>query len=161
MADTGDNLRFRPSVSLWVFPEDDPGDLTRIEVTYPDGPHDVEALVIDPADGTPYLFTKGARSQVFAVGSDGRTTLVTTVPLAFVTGADVSADGRTLAVLAVRTTHVWRRAPGQSWAGVLARPADCVLDAGRGEAVAFELDGTALVTLPEGAGSPLARTSIA
>ena len=54
-ADTGDNNKSRSTVALHkVSPS---GAVERFRVTYPDGKHDAEALLIDKS-GTPYIVTK-------------------------------------------------------------------------------------------------------
>jgi len=71
LADTGDNLEFRPFVTVYAIPEPPPperaGDTlgaTRapalVRLRYPDGPHDVEALYVSPRDTALYLVSKGA-----------------------------------------------------------------------------------------------------
>jgi hypothetical protein len=163
LADTGDNFRFRPSVRLYGFREDGTGDTEIRRFTYPDGPQDVEALAVDPVEGTVFVFSKGDSSTVYRVPEDGGDAeVVATLPLATVTAAELSPDGVTLAVHTLRTTHLWRRASvDEPWSEVLARTADCSIDAGPGEAVTFTLDGASLVTVAEGDGSPLLVTPIA
>ena len=67
IGDTGDNGENRRSVRLYRVPEPDsaargPAGVTgraeALEVTYPDGPHDVEAMYVEP-DGGVVLITKG------------------------------------------------------------------------------------------------------
>ncbi|HEY3221291.1 MAG TPA: hypothetical protein VGJ80_11215 [Gemmatimonadales bacterium] len=71
LADTGDNLEFRPFVTIYAIPEPQPperaGDTlgtTRapavLRLRYPDGPHDVEAVYVSPRDTAVYLVSKGA-----------------------------------------------------------------------------------------------------
>jgi len=71
LADTGDNLEFRPFVTIYAIPEPAPperaGDtlgMTRapavLQLRYPDGPHDVEAVYVSPRDTAVYLVSKGA-----------------------------------------------------------------------------------------------------
>lgn len=70
MADTGDNLEFRPFVTIYAIPEPAPperaGDTlgtTRapavLRLRYPDGAHDVEAVYVSPRDTAVYLVSKG------------------------------------------------------------------------------------------------------
>lgn len=63
IADIGDNDRTRRSITVYRTPEPAPGDAEtdRVEVlraTYPDGPHDAEALIVLP-NGDLFLVTKG------------------------------------------------------------------------------------------------------
>src|SRR3712207_4730055 len=55
LADTGDNNGTRETVALIALRPD--GSAALFRLTYPDGPHDAEALLVAP-DGTPYLVTK-------------------------------------------------------------------------------------------------------
>ncbi len=83
--------------------------------TYPDGAHDAEALMVDPVSGDLVIVTKDwtltGHSQVFRAPGDlaaGSTTVleqVARLDLPFgtlVTGADVSADGRVVALRVLR-----------------------------------------------------------
>ena len=65
VADTGDNDEQRESVAVQVVEEPDvlaSGSLsaTTYELRYPDGPHDAEALLVDPRDMRVYLVTKAS-----------------------------------------------------------------------------------------------------
>ena len=71
LADTGDNLEFRPFVTIYAVPEPAPPErasdtsgTTRapavLRLRYPDGPHDVEAVYVSPRDTAVYLVSKGA-----------------------------------------------------------------------------------------------------
>jgi hypothetical protein len=65
VADTGDNSGDRKQVSLWLLPEPDPNGKAsqtstarELRFTYPDAPHDVEAMTVDPEAGLIYLVSK-------------------------------------------------------------------------------------------------------
>jgi len=71
LADTGDNLEFRPFVTIYAIPEPAPPErpsdtlaTTRapavLRLRYPDGSHDVEAVYVSPRDTAVYLASKGA-----------------------------------------------------------------------------------------------------
>jgi hypothetical protein len=67
LGDTGDNLGERPDISVFRF--DEPASLgsstveaTWYRFTYPDGPHDAEALLVAP-DGRLMIATKGLSGQ--------------------------------------------------------------------------------------------------
>jgi hypothetical protein len=70
LADTGDNLEFRPFVTIYAIPEPTPPErasdtlgTTRapavLQLRYPDGAHDVEAIYVSPRDTAVYLVSKG------------------------------------------------------------------------------------------------------
>ncbi|MFQ6047086.1 MAG: hypothetical protein ACE5PT_12155 [Gemmatimonadales bacterium] len=122
IADTGDNLERRSTVTIYIVPE--PARLPRdggtnptapahaLVVTYPDGPHDVEALAV-AGDGEISLFTKGGRSAIrryriaplerlaestVAVLTDTLAVPSPRRPLEWVTGAAYSPDGARIAL---------------------------------------------------------------
>lgn len=128
LADTGDNAAVRPSVSLYRIPVPAPGAVSvtaeAIPVAYPDGPHDVEAVMAEP-DGSVLLLTKEpGRSRIYRVPataapgpspgrSPGTSPGTSPVPVvaeavgefpvgdasrSVLTGADLSADGSTVAL---------------------------------------------------------------
>lgn len=73
VGDIGDNLAWRDSVSIYVLPEPEPGDLQasfdrRIDFRYPDGPRDAEALAVDVANQQLLILQKGpAPAGLYAV----------------------------------------------------------------------------------------------
>jgi hypothetical protein len=116
LADIGDNRANRARITVYRIPEPLSSDSASapadaIHATYPDGPHDAEALFVDPA-GRIYLVTKGERgsSAIYRYpesplpGSESRLEMVrmlSRVPLdrsARVTGATASANGRWVAL---------------------------------------------------------------
>jgi hypothetical protein len=74
IGDTGDNEERRPSVTIYRLPEPDVSGSSgasiaakaeAVELVYPDRPHDVEAMYVEP-DGAVMLITKGRRGGVLA-----------------------------------------------------------------------------------------------
>jgi hypothetical protein len=136
IADTGDNLQRRRSVAIYVIEEPgvlpEPGkradeDLraAKIEVRYPDGAHDVEALAVAP-EGDVFLITKGQKGRIklFRVPTGAvRETSVTAVQEGvldilpqralgrFVTGAAISPSGQRLVVRTYTEIGLYRRTP--------------------------------------------------
>ena len=113
IGDIGDNLSVRESLVVYAFPEPDPrhgdaeiDDVLAMELTYPDGAHNSEALFVD-SESRVYLLTKEANlSQLYAADfTDGVRVLeyVTTIEITsgairLVTAADLSSDGSRLLV---------------------------------------------------------------
>lgn len=62
VGDIGDNRRLRESVAVWRVPvarENRQVEPEVVELVYPDGPHDAEALVAHPLTGRLFVITKG------------------------------------------------------------------------------------------------------
>ncbi len=113
IADTGNNDLRRAELAVHQLAEPDPrGDTVPVRITrswrlkFPGGPFDCESLFIWKGHG--YVVSKvfkDARAQIFRFPLDGPTTttleLVATTKIESpVTGADVSADGRLLGLVA-------------------------------------------------------------
>jgi hypothetical protein len=171
LADTGDNNAVRETVALLALRPDGSSGVYRL--AFPDGPRDVEALLLAP-DGTPYLVSKevlGASrvyrpvSALVGSGTVGLTEVagvdltLTGTPggpvgragQLMVTGGAVSADGRYLALRTYTDAYVWPLS-GSDVAGALAgEPTRLALpEAPQGEAISFTADSTALVVAGEG-----------
>jgi hypothetical protein len=136
----------------------------RIELRYPDGPRDAEALLRDPVSGALVVVSKSftRRSGIYVARKPvaGTTTTMRragSLKLGAgeaVTAGDVSADGRTIALRTYTGAFVWKRRPGESVAAALTRrPCEAgtgLLAEGQGEALALAADGRAFYTVPEG-----------
>jgi hypothetical protein len=171
LADTGDNAQDRETVALIGLRPDGSSTLTRL--TYPDGAHDAEALLLAP-DGTPYVVTKevlGASSvyRPDAPLADGATVSMSRVlGLGFtltgtpggpvgragqllVTGGAVSADGQRIALRTYTDAYVWPL-EGSDVAGALSgEPVRVALpEAPQGEAIAFAGNDRDLLVSGEG-----------
>lgn len=180
-ADTGDNTAVRSTVALLALRPD--GTTAVFRLTYPDGPHDAEALLVAP-DGTPYLVTKevlGA-SGVFSPASplvDGGTVAMAEVagvgmtltgtaggPVGragqlLVTGGAVSADGRYLALRTYTDAYVWPLAGSDVVGAFGADPVRLPLpDSPQGEAISFTVDGSSLLVGSEGSPSDLTQVPL-
>jgi hypothetical protein len=171
IADIGDNGATRPTVALIAIRPDGATALYRL--TYPDGAHDAEALLIAP-DGTPYVVTKevlGASSVYRPVAGlvDGGTVAlgkVTTVTFTLtgtpggpvgragqllVTGGAVAPDGRHLALRTYTDAYVWPLSGSDVVAALTSVPARVALpESPQGEAITFTSDGASLVVGSEG-----------
>jgi hypothetical protein len=164
LADTGDNDLDRRTVALDRLTSD--GRAGRYRLTYPDGPHDVEALLLDHAD-VPYLVTKelGA-ARVYrptaGLAEPGPTPLVlvatvriesTSTPggpagsvgSVLVTGGAVSADGQVVALRTYTDAYLFSAPGGDIAAALMTVPVRIPLPGEpQGEALALAPDGTLL-----------------
>jgi hypothetical protein len=175
LSDTGDNKKARETVALHaVTPA---GKATLYRLTYPDGQHDVEALLLDKT-GTPYLITKDVlgEAKIYRpkgpLSSPGPTALesvgslsikstdtpggpVGSIGSVLVTGAASSADGTVLALRTYTDAYLYSAPDGDIVAGLQRNPVRVPLpNEKQGEAIAFEPDGT-LLSGSEGVGEQL------
>ena len=175
LSDTGDNDKKRDTVALLaVTPQ---GKTTLYRLTYPDGAHDVEALLLDPK-GTPYLVTKnpfgdtGVYRPAAAPKSPGPTALERVRSLNFkttdtpggpvgsfssvlVTGGATSSDGKVVALRTYTDAYLYSAPDGDVLAALGREPVRIPLpNEQQGEAIAFDPDGT-LLSAGEGTGQPV------
>ena len=171
VADTGDNDAQRATVALHVLRPGGSASLFRL--TYPDGPHDAEALLVAP-DGTPYVVTKEVLGSSGVYRPAGTLAEGATVPMErvatvnltltgtpggpvgragqlMVTGGAVASDGRALALRTYTDAYVWPLS-GSDVAGALAAaPVRVALPPSpQGEAISFGADSSGLVVASEG-----------
>jgi hypothetical protein len=177
LADTGDNFRRRPQVRLFRVPEPEQlGDATlpveALAFTYPDGPHNVESLLIDARSGRLAVITKTPDSlgDVYALDGLGPHETVKAVKLGtlrapqdvdrLTTGADLHPSGERLLL---RTyTRVWevRRPQAQRLEELIAGEVAEVPAASQAqaEAIAFTPGARGYLLGSEFAGQPFHRT---
>jgi hypothetical protein len=166
LSDTGDNNRSRETVALHVVSQDGSAALYRL--TYPDGKHDAEALLLD-GKGVPYVVTKepigsalvyrptgplvaGATTpmeQVATVAIAGTDTpggpLQSSVVTRTVTGGAVSRDGTVVALRTYTDAYLFPVPNGDLVAALKSDPVRVPLpNEEQGEAIAFDADGTLL-----------------
>ncbi|WP_410588638.1 hypothetical protein [Amycolatopsis sp. lyj-23] len=175
LSDTGDNKKGRLTVALLEL--NPQGKVTLHRLTYPDGQHDTEALIMDKA-GTPYLITKDilGEARVYRpsgpLASPGPTPLekVGTVKIAttdtqggpvgsigsvLVTGGASTADGTVVALRTYTDAYLYAAPDGDVLAALQRNPVRIPLPGEKqGEAIAFDPDGT-LLSGSEGVGQPL------
>ncbi|MGM1064770.1 hypothetical protein, partial [Saccharothrix sp. Mg75] len=165
-ADTGDNGKTRETVALHAVSPNGSARLYRL--TYPDGKHDAEALLID-GSGIPHIVTKetigsalvyrpaGALDenaptpleQVARVSIAGTDTpggpLANRVVSRLVTGAATSADGRVAALRTYTDAYLFPVPDGDLAKALEGDPVRVPLpDEPQGEAIALAPDGTLL-----------------
>ncbi len=185
LADIGDNAKTRTSVQVYRVPEPlvstagPPaapvalGGVARLNLVYPDGPHDAEALVTDPTNRQLFVITKdlvGGVAQIYLAPAnlaDGSTTVLTAVgtvslgPGQGVTAADVTPAGDVVALRTYLSVFLFPRPSGQTLPQAFsqARCAGAAPQFGsatsasepQGEAIGFTRDGRGYMTVSEGA----------
>jgi len=165
LGDIGDNKRLRSHVIVHRFDEpklsapsgfasphrEQPtGAVTSVRLTYPDGAHDAEALLVDPRTGSLVIVTKTLfgppriyERELFADGPlvfRGEVDETAAgVALSFVTAADVAPRGDYVAVRTYAGAYLFARSAEQSLPAALLGPA-CTVPTGpekQGEALAL------------------------
>jgi hypothetical protein len=132
------------------------------EFTYPDKPHDAEALAADPLTGDLYLFAKeeASPSSVFrarAPLASGVLEAIATIDDEWLDGADFSPNGRELLVRNYFAASYWERPEGKIWDDVLEEAAINVRleSEPAGESIGFAGDASGFYTISEGTSVPI------
>ncbi|MEU8050785.1 hypothetical protein [Micromonospora haikouensis] len=175
VADTGDNDRARRTVALWRL---SPGAARPVlhRLTYPDGAHDAEALLVDAA-GRPVIVTKqggsaglyrpaaplraGGTVPLARVGQVRLPSTTTGNPYSFlgrrvVTGGASAPDGRRVVLRTYADAFEFDVADGDLVGALTTgRPRSIALpDEPQGESVSYSPDGRSLLTVSETANQP-------
>jgi len=148
VGDIGDNAMSRPSITVYRATEP-------IELRYPDGPHDAEALLVDGPRIVIVTKSLSGEARIYTAHRPGVLRRAGTVQLGL--GEPVTGGDSTPRVVVLRTydrAFVWTRRPGESIAHALRRE-PCTAGAslaseGQGESIALARDGRSFWTLPEG-----------
>ncbi len=171
LGDIGDNERERTSVTLFVVREPTVSSAfttttegaEEVRVAYPDGAHNAEALIAMPDGRDVYIVTKviATHAAVYVVediwtGLAPGTPitrvarLVADVPVAIVTGASASHDGRRVLIRSYSAEALLLDVSG----GITGALHGCVVPVAfedQGEAIAFAADGNSYLSFSEGA----------
>jgi GTP-binding protein EngB required for normal cell division len=164
VADIGDNDERRDTVAVIVVPARGAPALHRLR--YPDGPHDAEALLVDPT-GRPVIVTKQIGSagvyrtaeppagtgpvplelvgRLSLPASDTEGGPVGAIGPLVVTGAAASADGRVVALRSYTDAWLYPAPDGDPAMALTENPAPVRVplpDEPQGEAIAFTPDGS-------------------
>lgn len=176
LSDTGDNDADRDTVALISLTS--AGESALYRLTYPDGKHDAEALLLAP-DGTPYIITKSplGTADVYrpaaSLTAPGPTPLQHVIAVRLtstdtpggpvpgivgsvtVTGAATSPDGTAVVLRTYTDAYLFPMKDGDVVAALSAKPVRVPLpNEVQGEAIAFQPDGT-LLSASEGVGEPV------
>jgi len=181
LGDIGDNDARRTSVVVYEVTEPGASSVegkvpvrSQWTLTYPDGAHDAETLLVDPETGRPVVVTKdvaGGQSRVYRIPAAGSGVLEPLTrldvraldrgglagPTWSVTGGATSPDRRSVVLRTYLAAWVWTAKPGEPLAAILARRPenlDVPIDR-QPESVSFSRDGRGLWLTSEGAGTAL------
>lgn len=164
IADTGDNLVQRDDAALYALPEpgrdDGTAEATRYPVAFEDGPHDVEALLVQPGTGDKFLVSKSFDAgEVYALPADLSTTdasvaqRIAEAP-GVVTDAAFTPDGESALLRTYGDVRVHDPADWSETRRIAVAPMQ------QGESLAVEPDGTTFLLGSEGENSPLLRVAL-
>lgn len=192
--DIGDNQAKRKSIKLYFAEQPQTGPKDRysgrldlkhwIELEYPDGPRDCEAMAYDPIDNRILLLSKRDRPpRLYAVDlgtalNEGEAELEflgTIHPMrpptledrahwggrtdwiSQPTGMDISPDGKEAVVITYRSLYRFRRQDDEDWLSALQRMPDEMIGppAPQNEAVAYSSDGEAVFVTTEKIPAPV------
>jgi len=159
VADIGDNAAERSSVAVHALPPVERGDRTveapRYELTYSDGAHNAETLLVDPRDGRLYIATKEMLGGDVYVAprrldEDGPNVLEQVAPVeGLLTDGTFTADGRH--ALLRGYGRVWL-AETDTWRYTATMP---LPDQRQGEGIAVTDDPESFLISSEGARTPV------
>lgn len=186
VADMGDNFRRRKTISLHRFTEPTADDVTHarlrvdvetVELAYPDGARDAEALLVDPRTLQVVIVSKArdghsgiyVAEDPFAGGrGDAPAALSRAGELVFgkamlrgsemVTAGDVAPAGDAILLRTYSTACLYARGPEETLAEALLAQTCCPVPLApepQGEAITFLPDGRGYATISEGDASPI------
>jgi hypothetical protein len=171
VGDIGDNTESRSSVVVYRVPEPSggpPAQAAEFVLTYPDGPHDAETLLVHPDTGDLYIISKGSDPVVYVARAPLSSTTMkiagkVRIPglLPGPTGGDVSSNGRRVVLSLYSGAVEFVLPPGARFDAIWrVEPDDIDLPAvAQREAIAYTLDGRSIVTTSEGRNAPIHRTT--
>ena len=172
VGDIGDNLHFRPVITVHRFPEPQPGTANPTRITavesfnlrYPEPGPDAEAMLVDPVTGDILVITKAASgdpSLIFRAAADRLSTEETTLleqvgtfaleSGTFVTAADIDGTGAVIAFRGYNQVWMWERTDIAFIETFSAEPCRTPSTAEvQGEAISFAASGFGYFTVSEG-----------
>jgi len=173
LGDIGDNFSSRPNIRVFRFPEpavyayqsNNPpvasvAGWEEIVLTYPDGPFNAEALMVDPLSGDLFFAAKLTNSaRIYRAtraeldgGGPIALTFIREISFFKVSGGDISSDGKLVALRRGGKAWAWVRQSGQSIGDALGGSGVeiPVATEPNGEAIGFHPTGLGYYTLSEG-----------
>ncbi|MEP6947367.1 MAG: hypothetical protein ABJA02_15725 [Acidobacteriota bacterium] len=142
-----------------------------LRFTYPDGGHDAETLLVDPKTAEIYVMTKRSNGPagVYRLGTKFDSNQIVTaekiaevsmpaVPNGFVTGGDISPDGRRVIIADYSAGYEFTLPEGAANFDEIWKQQPEVVDLGRrkvGESACYSPDGNAIYASSEGKSAPI------
>jgi hypothetical protein len=171
IADIGDNSRHRIEYSIFRFEEplakeDTVFQPDRIAFVFPDGHHNSEAMLVDPATKDIFIITKtDSRSGIYKLTYPYSTTRLNNVekvgelPYNFATGAAISPDGKDIVVKTYGDIFYYPHNTGESLAQSLRKTSvNLPYQAEpQGEAISFAVNNSGYYTISEKALSSMVK----
>jgi len=177
VGDIGDNERRRSKIQVYrieepLVPVQGPPveiilkGVERFDCKYPDGPHDAETLLVNPATGVPYLITKESEGTTSVYRFPGKPTagrIVTLVKAATLparsslTGGDVTQDGSMIVLRDYVSAYGYPRLEKGPLSEAF-NSSPCRVPLGleeQGEALGIAPSGIAIYTASEGLQGPI------
>jgi hypothetical protein len=163
LADIGDNNQISGEHAIYRFAEPAAGvsevaTYDKINFTYPDGPHDAEALMVDNSSKDIYIITKrDARSRVYKLAYPQSTSAANeavftgTISFTGVTSAALSSDGKEILMKTYDKIYYWKKDKQQTVTQLLAETPVMLSHQPepQGEAICFKNDNSGFFTLSE------------
>lgn len=170
LADIGDNRGVRQDIQLYHFEEPACREgeayvtipqqaIKRINMRYEDKARDAEALFVDPTDKKAYLIAKrDLRVGVYPIdfqhapsGSSLSLKRSLTLPMTFITAADISTDGSHIIIKNIGQVFLWQRTKGMSIHETLVQPPRSLYyrPEPQGEAICFGANDYVFYTVSE------------
>jgi hypothetical protein len=174
--DIGDNASKRKTIHVYRVPEPNAGGGKvradqDLELTYPDGPHNAEALLVQPGTGdiTIVIKSQDKKSGVYSLPAPSKTgsyqlTKIGNVdlelalsPARLITGGAISADSKHLVLRTYLAAYEFD-VPSRFNDWVRSKPRVVALNHDpQGEGITYRLDGKFLVTTSEGTPCPVSE----
>jgi hypothetical protein len=182
--DVGDNGVSRDDITVLIVPEpvvapdqeeveETLADVGKMKLTYPDGPHNCESILIDPITNVLLVITKDSGGDTAVFKKEGPHTADWEGELEWVadldlsespfsgsrstTAADIHPDGYMIALRTYSDVWLFLRDPTEDFAATFARdPCDGEAPSeSQGEAISFSADGQGYVVVSEGGHQPI------
>ena len=161
IADIGNNNAVAQQAAIYRFREPAAGTdtvktFTTIQFTYPDGPRDAEAFVVDPKTMDIFIFSKkDTKSRIYRIAypyaSNGAAEMMGELPYNTVVGATASQDGSEILVKTYMNVFYYKRNTGETFTQALLKTPVTLgyqLEL-QGESICFGSDNKGFYTLPE------------